>query len=118
MIDDNGPFYLRLEGVVGEKTGQTYNGEFHVKKYLTNREGTDVARLTEALCVGITRNQDQIVFLTTLANLAFHVIKAPEWWGDKGFDLKDKDPVWKLGELLLELQKPPKVDTPATPPKP
>lgn len=115
---DNGPFFIRLENVVGEKTGQIYNGEFQVKKYLTNREGTDVTRLAESLCVGISRSQEQIVFLSTLANLAFHVVKAPAWWGDKGFDLKDKEPVWNLGDQLLELQKPPKPkDETASPPQ-
>jgi hypothetical protein len=105
---DNGLFYLRLENVTGEKTGTVYNGEFQVKKYLTNREGIDVSRLTETLCAGIVRNESQIIFLTTLANLAFHVVKAPDWWGDRGFDLLDKEPVWQLGDKLLELQKPPK----------
>lgn len=115
---DNGPFFLRLEDVEGERTGTKYNGEFQVKKYLTNREGIDVARLIESLCTGIVRNQDQIIFISTLASLAFHVIKAPAWWGDRGFDLSDKEPVWKLAELLLELQKPPAKDPPPAPPVP
>lgn len=104
---ENGPFFLQLENITGEFTGEIYNGEFQVKKYLTNRERSDVARLTESWIRGIERNQDEMTFLSTLAHLAFHVTKAPTWWGDKGFDLQDREPVWKLADLLLDLQKPP-----------
>lgn len=110
---ENGPFFLQLEDVVGERSGDIYKGEFQVKKYLTNRERSDVARLTEGWIRGIERNQEEITFLSTLAHLAFHVVKAPLWWGDKGFDLIDREPVWKLADLLLELQKPAvKAETP------
>jgi len=104
---DNGPFFLRLENVVGEKTGETYNGEFQVKKYLSHKEGADVARLTESLCSGIFRQPETMDFLANLAELSFHITKAPEWYSDKGFALMDRSPVLKLHELLLELQKPP-----------
>lgn len=105
---DNSPVFIRLEDVKGEKTGTSYTGEFKVKKYLNHKESTDATRLAEQLLRGIERSEERIAFLSTLAHLAFHIIEAPDWWGDNGLDLLDKEPVWVLAEKLSLVQQPPK----------
>lgn len=111
-MNDN-VIFIRLENVKGERTGTLYNGEFQVKKYLKNRESADATRLAETLCRGIERDVELINLLTTVAHLAFHIEKSPDWWGDKGLDLSDKEPIWALAEQLVKEQKPKEESAPA-----
>jgi hypothetical protein len=110
MKVSNEPVYVCLDGCKGSDTGFDYSdGQFLIKKYLTHREKNDVIRLTELLLHNIERNQDAILFYSAIAQLAFHIVEAPEWWGDKGMDLIDREPVWALMERIYNLQNPDKV---------
>ena len=107
MKVNNEPIYVCLDGCKGGVTGADYSeGQFLIKKYLTHREKSDVIRLTELLLRNIERNQEAILFYSAIAQLAFHVVESPEWWGDKGMDLLDGEPVWALMEKVYKLQNP------------
>jgi hypothetical protein len=107
MQISNEPVYVTLDGCKGSNTGADYSeGQFLVKKYLSHREKNDVIRLTELLLRNIERNKDAILFYSALSQLAFHVVECPAWWGDKGMDLFDTEPVWALMDKIYELQNP------------
>ena len=107
MKINNEPIYVTLDGCKGALTGADYaEGQFLIKPYLTHREKNDVLRLTELLLQKIERNQDAILFYSAIAQLAFHIVEAPSWWGDKGLDLVDTEPVWALMQEIYKLQSP------------
>ena len=110
---DNSPVYIKLEEVKGEKTGSLYTGEFTIKKFLTQKERIDATRLAESLARGIERSPADLEYVTMIAHLAFHVISAPAWWGDKGLDLYDREPAWALSDKLIEVQNPKESQAPA-----
>lgn len=94
--------------VKGEHTGREYFGKFRVKPFLKHAERGDAVRLAEAYTLGIERDQNQRLFLTTLAFLKFHVEETQnaEWWEDgNGLNLYDEEPVFELSKLLTDLQE-------------
>lgn len=107
MKISNEPIYITLDGCKGKVTGADYSeGQFLVKLFLTHREKSDVIRLTEMLLRNIERNQNAIQFYSAIAQLAFHITEAPAWWGDRGLELYDAEPVWALMDKIYELQNP------------
>jgi hypothetical protein len=107
---DNSPSFVSIEDVKGETTGTVFNGKFKVKPYITNRERSDVARLMDDLANGIITDTSQRVLLSTIAHLSFHVVEAPDWWGDMGLDLVDQEPIYALSDKVKELQNPAKAE--------
>lgn len=106
MAINNEPRWVELN-TVGETTGESYFGRFSVKPYLQHNERADAVRLAERYCRGIDTAQTQRMFLTTLAFLKFHVLETDaEWWQEDGLSLLDEEPIYKLAELLGEIQKP------------
>lgn len=96
-------------------SGENYFGRFQIRRFLTHREKTEAVRLAETLCRGITDSIEHRTFLTTIAFLSFHIIEVDAaWWGDKGLDLLDEEPVWELAKTVRALQKPP-AEKPETP---
>ncbi len=102
--------YLKLEGVIGEKTGEKYDGDFKLVKYLTNKELGEVSRYLEFLCEGIARDPNIILLYQGVAHLKKHVVEAPKWWTDSenGLNLRDTEPVFNLYEQLVKVQNPKK----------
>jgi hypothetical protein len=104
MINNSNDF-LSMENVEGERTKKKYTGRFTVKRYLVFKEKVDVARLNGVLGAGVT-DDAMLDLISAYAHLAFHIVEAPKWWGDRGLDLEDTAPVWWLIDKVLELQKP------------
>lgn len=104
---NNDPIYITLDNVVGERTKAKYQGTFTLKKYLTNKEKLDASRLAEALARNIERSEVNLEFASIVAALSFHIVEAPKWWGDKGLDLYDREPVYVLSEELEKIINPP-----------
>lgn len=101
---DNSPVWLEVD-CVGENTGAHYFGRFEVKRYLNNREKSDIARLFETYVRGISEDVQQRGLLYALAQLNFHVLSTDAaWWTDKGLDLLDDEPVVQLMAKLREIQ--------------
>jgi len=93
----------------GEVTGAKYFGRFQLKPYLTHAERADVSRLFELYSRGITTDAAQRAFLMTLAYLKFHIVETDAtWWVDSGLNLLDETPVYRLAELVREVQAPKK----------
>lgn len=102
----NEPVWTDLE-CVGEQTGEKYFGRFQVKRYLTHRERGEAVRLAETLCRGIETTIEHRTLLTTIAFLSSHIIESDaKWWGDRGLDLLDEQPIWELAKKIRELQRP------------
>ena len=99
---DNAPVWTEIN-CVGETTGSTYFGRFELKKYLSNREKSDISRLFEAYVRGISEDIPQRSLLYALAQLNFHIVSTDAtWWVEKGMDLLDDEPVV---QLMSELRK-------------
>ena len=101
----NEPVWIDMEctGTSGEK----YFGRFQVKRYLTHKERAEAVRLSETLCRGITDDVNMRAFLTTAAFLSVHITEVDaKWWGDRGLDLVDEEPIWELAKKIREVQRP------------
>lgn len=108
MNINNEPKWVDVD-VEGEFTGVKYFGRFQLKPYLTHAERADVSRLAELYNRGITTDATQRAFMMTLAYLKFHIIETDAaWWVDGGLNLHDEAPVYRLAELVRQIQAPEK----------
>lgn len=115
MNINNEPSWIEVN-CEGEFTTAKYHGRFQVKPYLTIAERADAARLASTYIRGISPDDVMMrSLLAASATLKFHILKAEApWWTDDGLQLQDEAPIMELVKLVSELQRPKKVEAPAT----
>jgi hypothetical protein len=112
-VIDNSPVWIEIN-CEGETTKTKYFGKFEIKRYLSFKEKSDVARLFETYSRGITEDIAQKGILYALAQLNFHVLSADcDWWKEKGLDILDEEPIVQLLAEVRKAQVGNKKDEPA-----
>jgi hypothetical protein len=97
-------FHLK---VVGNRTKNTYEGDFVVKTYLTNSELIDVGLRLDTYNRGSqTVNQGVTLLNRAIAELEVRILKAPSWWkdSDHGRNLFDTNILLELFNKVMDAE--------------
>lgn len=105
LANNEHKFYLKAKG---EKSGQSFEGDFTVKCILNIEEEVEVAIRTDRYNAGSkTLNPSMALINRTIAELEMRIIKAPTWWTDSGYGrtLVDKNVVYDVFTKAMEGEK-------------
>ena len=95
--------------IVGEDTGNPYNGKFKVKTLLTRRDHfvADERRriLVGANAASVANSVNAEAFM--MGQLVVRIVEAPKWWTDSdgGLDLEDSNLVGELFSLVMKAEE-------------
>lgn len=94
--------------VIGDRTGNTYTGEFVVRKFLSHRQLLAKDQLLREYLKGDNLQiSTQVSRADQLSTCQTALDKAPDWWKEAngGLDLIDDNVLVDLFEQVLKIQK-------------
>lgn len=93
--------------VIGNRTGQTWTGEFKVQKFLSHRAMLQKDQLLRKYLSGENPQiTAQLELAAALSTCQSSLTKAPDWWNnsDSGLDLVDTNVLTEVYSQIVRVQ--------------